>query len=154
MADVIGPDEQIYLLNKVASVAAYLGRQGIEAKLLLERTGIPISALRDARARVSQRQRIARPAGSEQFPDGSVTPRYEFLHALYRETLYRRLTARRRAKLHRRIGDRLEALFSHLSARTAEALGADDCRGHGLQNQTACDGFDKVIGAAHIDAAW
>jgi DNA-binding winged helix-turn-helix (wHTH) protein len=56
--------------------------------------------------------RIVRPAGSEQFPDGSITPRYEFVHALYREALYRRLTARRRAKLHRRIGDRLEALFS------------------------------------------
>jgi len=59
MADVIGPDEQIYLLNKVASVAAYLGRHGTEAKLLLEGTGIPISALRDARARVSQRQLFA-----------------------------------------------------------------------------------------------
>jgi len=43
----------------VASVAAYLGRHGTEAKLLLEGTGIPISALRDARARVSQRQLFA-----------------------------------------------------------------------------------------------
>jgi AraC-like DNA-binding protein len=61
MADVsvISPDERIYLLNKVASMATYLDRHGIRAELLLERTGIPVSALSDASARVSRRQIFA-----------------------------------------------------------------------------------------------
>ena len=58
MADVgvIGPDEKIYLVNKVASLAAWLLRYGIEAESLLEGSNVSISALRDARARVSRRQ--------------------------------------------------------------------------------------------------
>jgi len=39
-----------------------------------------------------------------------VSSRYEFVHALYREVLYDRLGPARRARLHLRIGERLEAL--------------------------------------------
>jgi AraC-like DNA-binding protein len=58
MADipVVGPDERIYLLNKVAAMANYLLRHGIATDLLLEDSVIENSALRDARARVSRRQ--------------------------------------------------------------------------------------------------
>ncbi len=58
MADVsiIGPDERIYQLNKVAAIGRYLLRHGVATELLLEGSGIPISALRDAKARVSRRQ--------------------------------------------------------------------------------------------------
>ena len=62
--------------------------------------------------RVVRSHRILRPAGSQQLPDGSVGRRYEFVHALYRETLYQLLPLRRRQKLHQRIGARLNALFS------------------------------------------
>ncbi len=60
---------------------------------------------------LSCRHHIVRPAGWQQFPEGAVCSRYEFVHALYREVLYRRLAAAHRAKLHRRIGDRLETVF-------------------------------------------
>jgi AraC-like DNA-binding protein len=61
MADspIIGPDAQIYLLNKVATLAGYLDRRGIGEGLLLEGTGISVSALRDHTARVSRRQLFA-----------------------------------------------------------------------------------------------
>lgn len=61
MADlpVIGPDTQAYLLNKVATLAAYLDRYGIGEGRLLEGTGISVSALRDPKARVSRRQLFA-----------------------------------------------------------------------------------------------
>jgi DNA-binding winged helix-turn-helix (wHTH) protein/tetratricopeptide (TPR) repeat protein len=42
---------------------------------------------------------------------GSSGRLYEFVHALYREVFYRRQSPARRAKLHRQIGLRLEALF-------------------------------------------
>jgi tetratricopeptide (TPR) repeat protein len=61
---------------------------------------------------LSRRQQMVRWAGSRRFPDGSVSSRYEFGHALYREVFYRRLSPGRRAKLHLLTGERLEALYT------------------------------------------
>jgi len=61
---------------------------------------------------LSRRRLIVRAAGVEEFPDLSVSERYEFLHALYREVLYRRQSPSKRAELHLRIGRRLEELFA------------------------------------------
>jgi DNA-binding winged helix-turn-helix (wHTH) protein len=61
---------------------------------------------------LTRRYRILRAAGTQHFPDGSASPCYEFAHALYRQVLYRRQPPRRLAMLHRRIGERLEALYS------------------------------------------
>ena len=49
------------------------------------------------------------PQGSETWPDGTVTGRYGFRHALYQEVVYERVPPARRAELHRRIGERIEA---------------------------------------------
>src|SRR5208283_2031848 len=73
---------------------------------------------------LSRRYHMVRWAGSHQFPDGSVSVRYEFTHALYREVFYHRQTPGRRAKLHLRIGERLEQLFTrHESEVAAELAG-------------------------------
>ena len=73
---------------------------------------------------LSRRYHMVRWAGSRQFPDETVFVRYEFTHALYREVFYRRQTPGRRAKLHLRIGERLEQLFSkHESEVAAELAG-------------------------------
>jgi predicted ATPase len=47
--------------------------------------------------------------GAETWPDGTVTGRFAFRHALYQEVVYDRVPAARRAELHRRIGERREA---------------------------------------------
>ena len=52
------------------------------------------------------------PADPQRFPDGTASSCYQFVHALYREVLYRRQPVGRRAKLHLRIGERLEALYA------------------------------------------
>lgn len=57
-----------------------------------------------------RRHAILRWTGERHFPDGSTSERYEFVHALYRQVLYDRLQPSRRARLHRRIGERLQAL--------------------------------------------
>ena len=62
---------------------------------------------------LSRRQQIVRWVGTQHFPDGTVSERYEFVHVLYRQVLYDRQAPGRRARLHRRIGERLEALYSH-----------------------------------------
>jgi adenylate cyclase len=46
--------------------------------------------------------------GRTNWPDGTVSARYLFVHDLYRETLYGRIPPRRRARLHLRIGANLE----------------------------------------------
>ncbi len=73
---------------------------------------------------LARRHYIVRWAGSREFPDGTVSVRYEFTHALYREIFYLRQTPGRRAKRQLRIGERLEELFSkHESEVAAELAG-------------------------------
>src|SRR6202140_4396247 len=71
---------------------------------------------------LSRRQHMVRWAGSFQFPDGTVSQRYEFVHSLYREVFYRRLAPGHRAKLHLRIAERLEELFSRHENEVAAEL--------------------------------
>jgi hypothetical protein len=47
--------------------------------------------------------------GSAEWPDGTLASRYAFAHALYQHVLYDRFPPSRRALLHQRIGERLEA---------------------------------------------
>jgi DNA-binding winged helix-turn-helix (wHTH) protein/tetratricopeptide (TPR) repeat protein len=62
--------------------------------------------------RLSRRHRILRTATMQPLSDSNASPRYEFVHALYREVFYQRQAPGRRAKLHRRVGEGLEVLFS------------------------------------------
>ena len=64
---------------------------------------------------LSRRHQVVRRVDTQYFPDGATSERYEFVHALYRQVLYDRLTPRRRARLHQRIGERLEALHPELT---------------------------------------
>jgi tetratricopeptide (TPR) repeat protein len=59
---------------------------------------------------LSRRHQIVRSTDPAEFSDASVSQRYEFVHSLYRDVLYHRQPAGRRAKFHLSIGDRLEAL--------------------------------------------
>lgn len=69
-------------------------------------------AVGDVEARLqslASRQAFLRPAAPVEWPDGTVSGGFEFLHALYREVLSARPPPARRAELHRLIGTRLEA---------------------------------------------
>jgi predicted ATPase/DNA-binding winged helix-turn-helix (wHTH) protein len=50
-------------------------------------------------------------AGHDELPDGTRSDFYAFAHGLYREVLYQKQTASRRAKGHTRIAERLGELF-------------------------------------------
>jgi DNA-binding winged helix-turn-helix (wHTH) protein/tetratricopeptide (TPR) repeat protein len=71
---------------------------------------------------LARRSHLVRATGFQQFPDGTVSSRYEFVHALYRDVLYERLAPARRARLHLRIGERQEALFSENVSAVASEL--------------------------------
>jgi len=71
---------------------------------------------------LARRHYIVRSAGAKELPDATLSQRYEFVHGLYREVLYRRQSPVRRAKLHFKIGERLEALYSQQLREVAPAL--------------------------------
>ena len=75
-------------------------------------TDLGVDAFEELCGRLSRRHGILRSIGAQHFPDAGYSSRYEFAHALYREVLYLRQAPGRRATLHRRIGERLEALFA------------------------------------------
>ena len=51
-------------------------------------------------------------SGADAWPDGTSTELYAFRHDLFRELLYERLSATRRAQSHARVGARLEAAWA------------------------------------------
>ncbi|HEU5195802.1 MAG TPA: AAA family ATPase, partial [Methylomirabilota bacterium] len=71
--------------------------------------------------------------GSETWPDGTVTERYGFRHWLYQEVIYEQVTAARRADLHRRIGERLEAGLRERAVESATELAMHFEQGHDVR---------------------
>ena len=101
--------------------AASVEGQTFSARVSAEAVNLDQGIFEDICERLSRRQHIVEYAGSQKLSDGSLLSRYKFVHALYREACYRRQSPGRRAKLHRNIGKRLEALFAgHLSEVTPE----------------------------------
>jgi DNA-binding winged helix-turn-helix (wHTH) protein/tetratricopeptide (TPR) repeat protein len=71
-----------------------------------------------------------RATGTSTYEDGTVTARYAFIHALYQEVLYQRVTAGRRASLHRVIGERGEELYGSRAGEVAAELAMHFEQGH------------------------
>ena len=63
-------------------------------------------------ARLARQGLFIGEAGAAAWPDGTQVDLYSFRHDLYRELLYARLPASRRASSHARLGRRLEAAWS------------------------------------------
>ena len=80
-----------------------------------------VDAVESACARLARQGVFVVKAGSTAWPDGTPAELYSFRHDLYRELLYDRLPATRRAASHARVGRRLEAAWSgRLDAIAAE----------------------------------
>jgi DNA-binding winged helix-turn-helix (wHTH) protein/tetratricopeptide (TPR) repeat protein len=71
---------------------------------------------------LARRHHLLRIADTDALPGGDIAQRYEFQHALYREVLYRRQAPARRAMLHRRLGERLAAIYGPKQDDMAQAL--------------------------------
>jgi serine/threonine protein kinase/tetratricopeptide (TPR) repeat protein len=66
--------------------------------------------------------RLIEPRGEEELPDGTLTIRYRFVHALYQNVLYAELVSKRRAQLHRQAGEQLLKHYGDQSSRIAAQL--------------------------------
>ena len=112
----LSPEEQQALEGASVAGVAFATAVGAVA------TDLDEEAFEALCARLARRQQSVRTAGTQRFPDGSISSRYEFVHGLYREVCYGRLAPGRRARLHRRVGERLEALFAQHPRDEAPAL--------------------------------
>jgi predicted ATPase len=109
------PDERAMLA--VASVvgaefsAAVAGADGIDAQ----------EAERRCEA-LARRGQFLRRAGVAEWPDGTVAGRYAFIHALYQQVLYGRVSIGDRVGLHLRTGERLERGYGQRASEIAGEL--------------------------------
>ncbi|MEW6301074.1 MAG: AAA family ATPase, partial [Thermodesulfobacteriota bacterium] len=67
--------------------------------------------------------------GAAEWPDGTVTARYRFIHNLYQDALYERVPAGKRAHLHRQIGERMEKGYGGQAHEVAAELAVHFERG-------------------------
>jgi predicted ATPase/DNA-binding winged helix-turn-helix (wHTH) protein len=76
-----------------------------------------------------RREQFFRSQGTNEWPDGTVTARYGFVHALYQEVVYEQLSATWRSRLHRQIGEREEHAYGERAREIAAELAVHFERG-------------------------
>jgi predicted ATPase len=91
------------------------------AAAALDRT---IDETEESYAALVRRVRLLSIGGDDELRDGSRSTFYVFAHALYREVLYNRLPASRRAQWHLRIAERLRSMFAGQEASVAHEIAA------------------------------
>jgi predicted ATPase len=90
---------------EAASVAGVeFSAAGVAAGLAQE-----VESVDDWCTALARRGQFLRTIGEQAWPDGTVAGSYSFVHALYQQVLYHRVSAAQRVRLHQRIGARLEA---------------------------------------------
>jgi len=78
---------------------------------------------------LTRRGQFLRSRGTVEWPDGTVTGKYGFVHAVYQEVLYERIGAARRMRLHQQIGEREERAYGNQVGERATELAVHFERG-------------------------
>src|SRR5712671_2486882 len=91
--------------NRLLSIASVIGRE-FDATLLEAIADLPGSEPLDAIEEATRAQLVSE--------SQEVSGRFEFMHALIRETLYSELSSPRRARLHRLVADAIERLTQNM----------------------------------------
>ncbi len=106
----------------------------------LEKDSAEIEELCDALAR---RVHFVERAGQDELPGGISSTFYVFAHGLYREVLYQRQAATRRARRHERIAGRLGELFAGRESDVAREMAA---------HYEAAGNWTRAVAALHAAA--
>src|SRR6185369_1404041 len=103
--ELLGSDKQRTL--EAASVA------GVEFSSLALAAGLeedPV-VVEERCAELARQRQYIQDCGIHELPNGEVTTRYGFVHALYQNVLYERLPETRRVQVHRQIAERGEEVY-------------------------------------------
>ena len=96
--DHLDPDEQ-RTLEAVSVAGTEVSAHAVVAALGEDRASV------EARCdELARRRQFIQDCGVQELPNGEATPRYGFIHALYQNVLYERVSPSQRVHLHRRIG--------------------------------------------------
>lgn len=90
----------------------------VTAKLL----GVDEIDLEERLADIEKNHRLIETLGEEELPDGSLTTRYRFAHALYQNFLYGDLVNKRRIVLHQQAGEQLLGHYGKRAPQIATQL--------------------------------
>ncbi len=71
-----------------------------------------LEEIEDQYEKLIRKLHFLHPAGHDELPDGTQSAFYVFAHGLYREVLYKRQSASRRARRHLRVAEKLLRLFA------------------------------------------
>ena len=107
--------------QQVLAVASVSGLTFTAAEMAAGDTRDP-EVVEAACAQLAQRGQMIEGGAVEEWPDGTLTAKYSFRHALFREVLYQRLGDRKRIQLHRAIADRLETGYGKRTPEIASKL--------------------------------
>lgn len=81
---------------------------------------------------LARHRQFIQASGTEIWPDGTITACYQFIHALYHEVVYARVSAGHRVRLHQQIGVYKEARYGAQARQIAGELAGHFRRGHDL----------------------
>jgi tetratricopeptide (TPR) repeat protein len=112
----LSPEEQRVL--EVASVAGVK----FSAAAVAAGLGAEIIAVEELCEGLARRQQFLQAQGFSEWPDGTVAASYEFIHTLYQNVLYERITAGKRVQFHHRIGERREQVYGGQASEIAVEL--------------------------------
>ncbi|MBI3798745.1 MAG: AAA family ATPase, partial [Deltaproteobacteria bacterium] len=119
--------------------------------------GIEVEAVEEHCGELARHEQFLRARGTAEWPDGTVTARYGFLHALYQDVLYGQLTARQQQRLHQQIGERVEQAYGERAKEIAAELAVHFERGrdyrravqylqHAAENASRRSAYQEAIG--------
>lgn len=104
--------------------AASLAPVAFPAWMVAAALGRDLASTEEACDALARRVSFVKRAGEDELPDGTRSSFYVFAHAMFRDVLYQRQSAARRAARHIRVAERLRAIFygrDELIARDAAA---------------------------------
>ncbi len=107
--------------QQVLEVGSVAGAEFVVASVAAGLQTTP-DAIEEVCEGLAQREQFIADRGLAEWPDGTMSGRYGFRHALYQEVLYQRLGTGRQARLHRQIGERLAAGYGERTRKVAAAL--------------------------------
>ena len=95
--------------QRLLEVASVVGAEFSAASVAAGLATDDIDAIEQSCGALARRAQFLQLSGKSIWPDGTIAARYGFIHALYQNVLYYRVTPGRRARLHQRIGQREES---------------------------------------------
>jgi Predicted ATPase len=108
--------------NQQTLEAASVAGVEFSALALASALGEDLAVVQSRCDELAGRRQYIQNCGIQELPNGEMVPRYGFVHALYQNVLYERLSLSRRAQLHRRIAEKGEEVYGERAREIAGEL--------------------------------